>query len=276
LSTCRRPSPWVLASRSDPPAAAASPAWRAGGPARRTGAPPTCDSPRTSAAGPASGKRRWGELPAAAVAGAGGPHRGMGRGPAAKPRFPLRRGRRMPPGSWPPSSGSPTRYKSWTYLTEEVLDQQPGGTTRVSCWKTSSAGTACPARLCDGGHRPHRQPGDAWSAWKHARPVSPGCRWMRWRGWWRYQPPVSPTCSVPACQQERAPAGCAGPAPGRGGPGTKGGMGLADDAVRHALAAGDTAWTMRLIERHCRRVSAEQPRCATITSGGLCGAARWT
>ncbi len=66
------------------------------------------------------------------------------------------------------------------------------------------------------------------------------------RGWWRYHHLFADLLRA-RLQQER--------------PGRVAGLhraaaawheehGLADDAVRHALAAGDTAWSMRLIERH--------------------------
>src|SRR5262249_6305899 len=57
----------------------------------------------------------------------------------------------------------------------------------------------------------------------------------------------SPTCSAPAwsgCGPSGYP-GCTGPRP----PWHEL-YGCADDAVRHALAAGDTGWAARLVERH--------------------------
>ena len=58
----------------------------------------------------------------------------------------------------------------------------------------------------------------------------------------------SPTCSAPGCSSNGPPervASCTATRP----PGTSE-HGLADDAVRHALAAGDAVWAARLIERH--------------------------
>ena len=57
----------------------------------------------------------------------------------------------------------------------------------------------------------------------------------------------SPTCSAPACEHEQ---------PGRVAQLHRNAAawyeerGLADDAIRHAVAAGEMTWAARLIERH--------------------------
>ena len=68
------------------------------------------------------------------------------------------------------------------------------------------------------------------------------------RGWWRYHHLFADLLARHACRQQQPGAG-AGAAPHRGEPGTSE-HGLPDDAIRHALAAGETTWAARLIEQH--------------------------
>jgi LuxR family transcriptional regulator, maltose regulon positive regulatory protein len=66
------------------------------------------------------------------------------------------------------------------------------------------------------------------------------------RGWWRYHPLFADLLRGRLTQEraERAPQ------LHRSAAAWSEGHGLVDDAVRHALAAGDAAWAVRLIERH--------------------------
>ena len=127
------------------------------------------------------------------------------------------------------------------YLTGEVLDGQPEQVREflletsvlerlspAACATRSPAGTT--ARRC-------------WSKW--SRRACSWCRWMRFAAG-GVTTTCSPTCSAPACSEQ----------PGRVAALHRAAAawyeehGLADDAVGHALAAGDTAWAARLIEQH--------------------------
>ena len=92
------------------------------------------------------------------------------------------------------------------------------------------------------------------------------------RGWWRYHPLFADLLRA-RLQQQR--------------PGRVAGLhraaaawceehGLADDAVRHALAAGDAAWAARLVERHAdafllRSEGATLQRWLAALPAGLAG-----
>ena len=67
------------------------------------------------------------------------------------------------------------------------------------------------------------------------------------RGWWRYHHLFADL--LRARLQQEQPGQAARAAPQCGGRWCDD-HGLADDAIRHALAAGDAAWAARLIERH--------------------------
>ena len=66
------------------------------------------------------------------------------------------------------------------------------------------------------------------------------------RGWWRYHHLFADL--LRARLQQQHPGRLA--ALHRNAAAWSAERGLADDAVRHALAAGDAAWSMRLVERH--------------------------
>jgi ATP/maltotriose-dependent transcriptional regulator MalT len=82
------------------------------------------------------------------------------------------------------------------------------------------------------------------------------------RGWWRYHPLFADLLRVRLAQQqpERLPE------LHRAAAAWHEERGLVDDAVRHALAAGDTAWAARLVERHIG---------ATLAWAESATAARW-
>ena len=101
--------------------------------------------------------------------------------------------------------------------------------------------SAAPLRCCAPADRAARR---CWSRWSEAGlflvPLD------EVRGWWRYHH-LSPTCCVPGCPREQ--------------PGLVGQLhrnaaawceehGLADDAIRQAVAAGEETWAARLIEQH--------------------------
>ena len=215
--------------------------WRGCGPAGSwpSCAPPSCGSP--------PGRRR----------------RCCGRRPAPAwpcPMRPWRRWRRAPKGgrpgcSWPRLSlrgqadvagfvaaftGS-HRYVL-DYLAEEVLERQseqvrdvPAGDLGAGAAVAARCATRSPAapaaRRC-------------WSRW--SGPACSWCRWMRCAAGGATTT-CSPTCSAPACRSEQ---------PGRAAQLHRNAAawyeehGLADDAIRHAVAAGEMTWAARLIEQH--------------------------
>jgi len=127
------------------------------------------------------------------------------------------------------------------YLAEEVLDRQPDR-MRAFLLETSVLERLCGA-LCDAvtGRGGSQQLLEAIErANLFLTPLD------EVRGWWRYHPLFADLLRVRLGQEqpERLPglhraaaAWCEH-------------RGLADDAVRHALAAGDAAWAARLVERH--------------------------
>jgi len=127
------------------------------------------------------------------------------------------------------------------YLTEEVLDRQPGQ-VRESLMETSVLDRLC-GSLCDA------VTGRAGS--QHLLETIEQANLFlipldEVRGWWRYHPLFADLLRVRLGQQQpdrlpelhRAAASWCEQ------------RGLADDAVRHALAAGDLARAARLVERH--------------------------
>ena len=125
------------------------------------------------------------------------------------------------------------------YLAEEVLDRQQEE-LRTFLLETSLL-ERLSGGLCDAvtGRTTARR------CWSGRAGACSWCRWMRCAAGGATTT-CSPTCSAPACSSN-GPAGSR-PSPGRGR--LVRGAGLADDAVRHALAAGDPAWAARLVERH--------------------------
>jgi LuxR family transcriptional regulator, maltose regulon positive regulatory protein len=127
------------------------------------------------------------------------------------------------------------------YLAEEVLDRQPEQ-VRTFLLETSVLEQLCGA-LCDavtgrGGSQQLLEMIERANLF--LVPLD------EVRGWWRYHPLFADLLHVRLRQEqpERLPglhraaaAWCQQ-------------RGLADDAVRHALAAGDAAWAARLVERH--------------------------
>jgi LuxR family maltose regulon positive regulatory protein len=127
------------------------------------------------------------------------------------------------------------------YLAEEVLDRQPEP-VRAFLLETSVLERLC-GSLCDavtgrtGGQRLLAMIERANLFLSPLDEV---------RGWWRYHPLFAELLRVRLGQEqpERLPGlhrAAAGWCEQRG---------LADDAVRHALAAGDAGWAARLVERH--------------------------
>ena len=94
------------------------------------------------------------------------------------------------------------------------------------------------------GHRPALAARRCWS-----RSNGPGCSWCRWMrcAAGGATTTCSPTCSAPACRHEQP-----GRVPGlhRNAAAWYAEHGLADDAIRHAVAAGEMTWAARLIEQH--------------------------
>jgi LuxR family maltose regulon positive regulatory protein len=127
------------------------------------------------------------------------------------------------------------------YLAEEVLDRQPAP-VRAFLLETSVLDRLCGA-LCDAvtGRTGSQQ---MLAAIERANlfliPLD------EVRGWWRYHPLFADLLRVRVMQDQP------GRLPGlhRAAADWCEQQGLVDDAVRHALAAGDPAWAARLVERH--------------------------
>ena len=225
----------VLASRSDPPLPLAR--LRAGGQLAELRAAElrfTAEEAAAllrEAAGRRPARRRGG--------GAGGPHRRVGGRACSWP--PCRcAGRPIAAGFVAAFSGS-HRYVL-DYLAEEVLDRQPEE-VRAFLLETSVL-ERLSRRAVRCGHRPGLTARRCWSRWS-GRTCS-WCRWMRCAAGGATTT-CSPTCSAPACSSN-SPIGsrhCTATLP----PGHEE-HGLADDAVRHAVAAGEMTWAARLIEQH--------------------------
>ena len=127
------------------------------------------------------------------------------------------------------------------YLAEEVLDRQPGH-LRTFLLETSVLDRLC-GPLCDavtGRTGSQRLLEAVERANLFLAPLD------EVRGWWRYHPLFADLLRVRLAQEQpdRLPVlHCAAAAWCEQ-------QELADDAVRHALAAGDAAWAVRLVERH--------------------------
>jgi LuxR family transcriptional regulator, maltose regulon positive regulatory protein len=127
------------------------------------------------------------------------------------------------------------------YLADEVLDGQPGP-VRAFLLETSVlerlSGELCDAVTGRAGSQAMLQ--DIERAGLFVVPLD------EVRGWWRYHHLFADLLRVrlQAEQPGRVPA------LHRAAAAWCEEHGLADDAVRHALAAGDTAWAARLVERH--------------------------
>jgi LuxR family maltose regulon positive regulatory protein len=127
------------------------------------------------------------------------------------------------------------------YLAEEVLDHQPEP-VRAFLLETSVLDRLC-GPLCDAitGRAGSQQLLEAVErANLFLIPLD------EVRGWWRYHPLFADLLRVRVLQDqpERLPG------LHRAAAGWYEQQGLADDAVRHALAAGDPGWAARLVERH--------------------------
>ena len=151
------------------------------------------------------------------------------------------------------------------YLAEEVLERQ-GEQVRAFLLETSVLERLSAARCVT---RSPAAPAArrCWSRWS-GRGCS-WCRWMRCAAGGAITT-CSPTCSAPACRQEQ---------PGRvpelhrNAAAWYAEHGLADDAIRHAVAAGEMIWAARLIEQHFDVVFNLRGEGATIQPVAV-GAAR--
>ena len=227
----------VLASRSDPPLALARLRARdAAGRAARRGA--AVHRGRGGGAAAAGGGRIRRGPAGNGGDGAGRPHRGVGRRAAAGGLVAARTAP-MSPGSSPRSpAATATCWTSWPRrCSSSRVSRCARSCWRPRCWSgcrgscvtRSPAGLA--ARRC-------------WSRWSER-----GCSWCRWMrcAAGGVTTTCSPTCSAPACRRN-SPAGsrdCTGT--------RRPGMTdheMADDTMRHAVAAGEMAWAARLIEQH--------------------------
>ena len=153
------------------------------------------------------------------------------------------------------------------YLTEEVLDRQPEQ-VRTFLLETSVL-ERLSSGLCDavtGGDDGQAMLERVEQAGLFLVPLD------EVRGWWRYHPLFADLLRA-RLQQQR---------PGRGAGLHRAAAawceehGLADDAVRHALAAADPAWAARLIERHAdafllRSEGATLQRWLAALPAGLAG-----
>ena len=145
----------------------------------------------------------------------------------------------MPPGSWPRSpAATATCWTSWPRrCSSSRASRCARSCWRPRCWSgcRGSCATRSPAgpaaRRC-------------WS-----RSSGRGCSWCRWMrcAAGGATTTCSPTCSAPACSRN-SPAGSA--QLHRNAAAWYEEHGLADDAIRHAVAAGEMAWAARLIEQH--------------------------
>jgi LuxR family maltose regulon positive regulatory protein len=127
------------------------------------------------------------------------------------------------------------------YLAEEVLDRQPEP-VRAFLLETSVLERLCGA-LCDAvtGRAGSQQLLEAIErANLFLLPLD------EVRGWWRYHPLFADLLRVRVMQDQPGRL----PRLHRAAASWCEQQGLVDDAVRHALAAGDPAWAARLVERH--------------------------
>ena len=142
------------------------------------------------------------------------------------------------------------------YLAEEVLERQSEQVRaflletsvleRLSAARCATRSPAAPAaRRC-------------WSRW--SGPACSWCRWMRCAAGGATTT-CSPTCSAPACSSN-SPAGRR--ELHRNAAAWYEEHGLADDAIRHAVAAGEMTWAARLIEQHFDAVYSLRGEAATI------------
>ena len=130
------------------------------------------------------------------------------------------------------------------FLTEEVLDRQPEE-LRAFLLETSVlerlSGALCDAVTGRTDSQALLEPSSgrtcSWSRW--TRSAAGGATTT-----------CSPTCSAPASSRSGR-SGCRSCTAAAAA--WYEAHGLADDAIRHALAAGDAAWAARLIERQIRR-----------------------
>ena len=170
--------------------------------------------------------------------GAGRPHRGLG-GRAAAGRPCRCAGSPMPPGSWPRSPAA-TAYVL-DFLAEEVLERQ-SEEVRTFLLETSVL-ERLGGPLCDAvTGRPGSQAllEEAERAGLFVVPLD------EVRGWWRYHHLFADLlrARLQAEQPGRVPE------LHRNAAAWYAERGLADDAIRHAVAAGEMTWAARLIEQH--------------------------
>ena len=235
----------MLASRADPPLPLAPP--RARGQLAELRAAEAAFHHREAAAS-APGRAAGAYLPHPVVAVLADRTEGMGRLGCSEPP-PRCAGRPMSPSfrCAPPPAPTATRAG---LPAEEVLErQQPAGTRRPRRWRPRCWSVPRLAARC--GHRPAPAARRCWSRWS-----GQGWFWCRRRGGvarWQATTTCSPTCCAPACS--RCPAG-AGAQLHRNAPAWYQEHGLADDAIGHAVAAGEMTRAARLIEQHFFRMRA--------------------
>jgi ATP/maltotriose-dependent transcriptional regulator MalT len=127
------------------------------------------------------------------------------------------------------------------YLAEEVLDRQPGE-LRTFLLETSVL-ERLSGGLCDA---VSGRPGSQAMLEQVERANLFLLPLDEVRGWWRYHPLFADLLRVRLQQEQPSRV----PALHRNAAAWCEEHGLADDAVRHALGAGDTAWAARLVEQH--------------------------
>jgi LuxR family maltose regulon positive regulatory protein len=223
----------VLASRADPPLPLAR--LRAGGQLAELRA----GDLRFTAAEAATLFREsaGADLPAAAVAVLAARTEGWGAG-LHLAAMSLRR--QADPAEFVAAFSGSHRYV-FDYLAEEVLDRQPAE-LRTFLLETSLL-ERLSGELCDA------VTGRDGSQAMLERVEEAGLFLVpldEVRGWWRYHHLFADLLRTRLQQQRPGRV----PALHRAAAAWCEDHGLADDAVRHALAAGDAAWSMRLVERH--------------------------
>ena len=241
----------VLASRSDPPLPLAR--LRARGQLAELRAADlrftaergraSCCAPRSGTTCPTASSRRWASAPRAGPPGCS--WRRCRCGAAA-----------MSPGS---SRRSPAATGTcWTTWPRRCSSASPRSCGR-SCWRPR-CWSGCAARCAT------RSPAaptarSCWSRWS-----GPACSWSRWTrcAAGGATTTCSPICCAPACSGSTR-TGCPS-CTARRRPGTSE-HGLADDAIRHALAAGDTARAAELVEEHLEEQVWRRAQGATIAAG---------